>query len=64
MSVVFDTEALLAFYLGEPGGKKVERLLAETMKGETRSCLNIVNIAELYYILYRKSPLLKGMPLA
>jgi len=27
MSVVFDTEVLLSFYLGEPGGKEVEKRL-------------------------------------
>ncbi len=56
MSVVFDTEALLAFYLGEPGGKKVERCLTRIMKKEIKGYLNIVNLTELYYILYRKSP--------
>lgn len=56
MSVVFDTEALLAFYLGEPGGKEVERRLVKIMKGEIRGYLNIINLTELYYILYRKSP--------
>jgi predicted nucleic acid-binding protein len=56
MSVVFDTEALLAFYLGEPGGRMVQRRLEEIMEGETKGYLNIVNLTELYYILYRKSP--------
>jgi predicted nucleic acid-binding protein len=56
MNIVFDTEALLAFYLGEPTGKDVERRLVETMKGEIKSYLNIVNLTELYYILYRKNP--------
>ncbi|MFQ5871063.1 MAG: type II toxin-antitoxin system VapC family toxin [Candidatus Geothermarchaeales archaeon] len=56
MSVVFDTETLLAFYLGEPGGKHVERLLTEITEGELRGYLNIANLTELYCILYRKSP--------
>lgn len=56
MNIVFDTETLLAFYLGEPAGKEVERRLVETMKGETKGYLNIVNLTELYYILYRKNP--------
>lgn len=56
MSVVFDTETLLAFYLGEPGGKKVERYLAKTMKGEIKGFLNIINLTELYYILYSQNP--------
>ena len=56
MNIVFDTETLLAFYLGEPAGKEVERRLVETMKGETKGYLNIVNLTELYYILHRKNP--------
>ena len=56
MSVVFDTEALLAFYLGESFGKEVERRLAKIMRGELKGYLNIVNLTELYYIIYRKSP--------
>ena len=56
MSIVFDTEALLAFYLGEPEGKDVERRLTKIMKGEMKGYLNIINLTELYYILYRRSP--------
>ena len=56
MNIVFDTETLLAFYLGEPAGKNVERRLVETMNGEIKGYLNIVNLTELYYILYRKNP--------
>ena len=56
MSVVFDTEVILAFYLGESGGKEVERRLVKIMRGEMRGYLNIVNLTELYYILYRRSP--------
>ena len=58
MSIVFDTEALLVFYLGEPGGRKVEKCLTRIMKGELKGYLNVINLAELYYILYRKSPAL------
>jgi predicted nucleic acid-binding protein len=56
VSIVFDTEALLAFYLGEPEGKDVEIRLTKIMKGEMKGYLNIVNLTELYYILYRRSP--------
>lgn len=55
MSVVFNTEALLTFYLGEPGGKNVERCLTKVMKGEIRGYLSIINLTELY-ILCRRSP--------
>jgi len=56
VSVVFDTETLLAFYLGEHGGKNVERHLTKIMKGEIKGYLNIINLTELYYILYRRNP--------
>jgi len=58
VSIVFGTEALLAFYLGEPGGRQVEKYLTKIMKGEMEGYLNIINLAELYYILYRKNPAL------
>jgi len=56
MSVVFDTEALLSFYLGEPGGKEVEKHLVKIVKGEIKGYVNIINLTEFYYILYRKNP--------
>ena len=56
MSTVFDTEALLSFYLGEPGGKMVQERLEEVVRGDRMGYLNVVNLAEFYYILYRKSP--------
>lgn len=56
MSVVFDTEALLAFYLGEPGGREVENRLSKVAGGEVKGYLNIITLTELYYILHRKSP--------
>jgi predicted nucleic acid-binding protein len=56
VSVVFDTETLLSFYLGEPGGKEVQRRLSKTMKGEVKGYINIINLTELYYILYRRNP--------
>lgn len=56
MSLVFDTEALLAFYLGEPAGGEVEKRLERTMKGEILGYINIINLAEVYYILHRRSP--------
>jgi predicted nucleic acid-binding protein len=58
MSIVFDTESIIAFYLGEPPGKEVEKRLTRIMKGQLKGYLNIVNLAEVYYILYRKSPIL------
>lgn len=56
MSVVLDTEALLIFYLGEPGADKVQQLLEKTQKGESAGYLNIVNLTEFSYILQRHDP--------
>ena len=56
MSVVFDTEALLIFYLDEGGAGKVEELLEKTQKGDSAGYLNIVNLAEFSYILQRRDP--------
>lgn len=54
--VVFNTEALLAYYLGEAGGDVVMRLLESVSGRKIKGCINIVDLAELYYILHRKSP--------
>lgn len=56
MKVVFDTEALLAFYLGEEGGERVKAYLEGVQRGELEGLVSIVSLAELYYILYRRSP--------
>jgi len=52
--VVFDTEALLIFYLGEEGADMVEDLLRRIPNKELKGFLNIVNLTEFYYILYRR----------
>lgn len=56
MRIVFDTEALLIFYLGEKGGDQVKMYLEKVQGREIEGLLNIVNLTELYYILYRRSP--------
>jgi predicted nucleic acid-binding protein len=54
-TVVFDTQALLILYLGEAGSGGVEAYLDEISRGKTRGYLNVINLAELYYVLRRKS---------
>lgn len=54
--VVFDTEALLIFYLGEEGADIVEDILRKIKNNGERGYLNIVNLTEFYYILYRRDP--------
>ncbi len=56
IKIVFDTEALLIFYLGEKGAEQVKTYLEKIQDKEIEGLLNIVNLTELYYILYRKSP--------
>ena len=60
MRVVFDTEAILAYYLGEQGGEKVLKLLNEVYEERAEGYINIINLTEFYYILYRKSPEIAG----
>jgi predicted nucleic acid-binding protein len=52
---VFDTQALLVFYLGETGSDRVESYLERVSAGEVKGYLNVVNLAELRYILQRIS---------
>jgi predicted nucleic acid-binding protein len=54
--VVFDTEALLIYYLGEAGSSIVEELLEQVKTRSLEGYLNIVNLTEFYYILYRRDP--------
>jgi predicted nucleic acid-binding protein len=52
--VVFDTEALLIFYLGEEGSNLIEDMLEQVKNRSLPGYLNIVNLTEFYYILYRR----------
>ncbi|MHA1595838.1 MAG: PIN domain-containing protein [Candidatus Baldrarchaeia archaeon] len=54
--IVFDTEAILAFYLGEEGGDVVRDYLKRVQAEEIEGYFNIVNLTEFYYILYRRDP--------
>jgi len=56
LSVVFDTEALLVFYLDEPGSATVQGYLEKIQKRRTTGYLNIVNLTEFQYILHRRDP--------
>ncbi len=56
MKYVFDTEAILIFYLGEDGASKVLELLERVQDKKEKGYISIINLTEFYYILYRKSP--------
>ena len=52
----FDSEALLAFYFDEEGANIVEDILEQVSRGSACGNINIINLAEIYYILSRKDP--------
>lgn len=55
MSIVLDTQAALILYLDEKGAERVADLLSQVLEGKIKAYMNVVNLAELYYILARKS---------
>jgi predicted nucleic acid-binding protein len=55
MGLVFDTQALLVLYLDEEGADHVADLLGQVLDRKVKGYMNVVNMAELYYILARKS---------
>ena len=56
MNIAFDTEALLIFYLDEPGASKVQTYLERVQQAEISGYLNVVNLAEFVYIVQRHDP--------
>jgi predicted nucleic acid-binding protein len=54
--LTFDSEAILAFYLGEKGGEIVRDSLEKVQKGEAEGYINVLNLTEIYYILCRVDP--------
>ena len=55
MNIVLDTQALLILYMDENGAGHVAGLLKQVLDGKIKGYMNVVNLAELYYILSRKS---------
>ncbi|MDH5811698.1 MAG: PIN domain-containing protein [Candidatus Methanomethylicaceae archaeon] len=54
--LTFDSEAILAFYLGEEGGEIVRDCLIKVQNGDAEGYVNVINLTEIYYILYRVDP--------
>ena len=54
--LTFDSEAVLAFFLGEAGGDEVIDILEKIENGEAQGYINIINLTEVQYILSRISP--------
>lgn len=55
MSIVLDAQALLILYMDEDGSERVASLLKQVLDGKIKGHMNVINLAELYYILSRKS---------
>lgn len=55
MSIVLDTQALLVLYMGEEGAERVASLLRQVLDRKVKGYMNVINLAELYYILGRRS---------
>jgi predicted nucleic acid-binding protein len=51
---VLDSHAVLCFFYGELGAKRVKALLKSAQKGETKIWMSWINAGEVYYSLYRK----------
>jgi predicted nucleic acid-binding protein len=56
LSLVFDSEPLIAYFIGEPSAFKVVELLRKKSDGELNAYINLVNISEIYYIVHRIDP--------
>jgi predicted nucleic acid-binding protein len=54
--LTFDSEAILAFYLGEEGGAVVRDSLEKVKNGAAEGYINVLNFTEIYYILCRVDP--------
>jgi len=54
--LTFDSEVILAFFLGEAGAELVRDSLEKVQKKEINGYINILNLTEIYYILSRVSP--------
>jgi predicted nucleic acid-binding protein len=55
--LTFDSEPLLAFFLGETGAEIVKDCLAKIQRKEIEGFISVINLAEVYYVLYRLNPL-------
>ncbi len=54
--LTFDSEPIIVYFLGEPGGKIVRDYLTKIQEKEMAGFISVINLAEVYYILYRMNP--------
>lgn len=53
--VTFDSEPILAFFLGERGGEQARDILEKIESKEVEGYINVVNLTEVTYTLQRLS---------
>lgn len=54
MKIVFDTESVLIYFLGEDGAEKVKDFFEDCTEGSKKGYMSLVNFTEFYYILCRR----------
>jgi predicted nucleic acid-binding protein len=58
--LVFDSSALLTYFLGEQGTLKVQKLLKAAVHGTPSLLLSPINLGEVHYIVSRRDGLEKA----
>lgn len=53
-SLVFDTEALIAFFNNEEGADEVEKLLSEVDSGKLDGYISAITLTEVFYLYSRE----------
>ncbi len=54
-NVVFDSYALIAHFKNEKGSDLISELLSEMAVGERMGFISVINVGEVYYMLYKKT---------
>lgn len=52
--LIFDSSALLTYFLGDPGTLKVQKLLKTAVHGEPPLLISPINLGEIHYIVSRR----------
>ncbi len=54
-NVIFDSFALIAHFRKETGSDQISSLLSEISIGDKEGFISVINVGEVYYMLYRKA---------
>jgi ribonuclease VapC len=52
--LIFDSSALLSYFLGEGGATEVQKLLKKAVREDLPLLLSPINLGEIYYIISRR----------